>query len=74
MSEARVIIDCDPGHDDALALLLASHLAEVVGVTTVSGNAPLPEVTRNAQALVELDGRSGARLCRCRASAGCGSG
>ena len=54
MSDVRMIIDCDPGHDDALALLLASHLAEVVGVTTVSGNAPLPEVTRNAQALVEL--------------------
>jgi inosine-uridine nucleoside N-ribohydrolase len=54
MSETRMIIDCDPGHDDALALLLASHLTEVVGVTTVSGNAPLPEVTRNAQALVEL--------------------
>ena len=54
MSETRMIIDCDPGHDDALALLLASHLTEVVGITTVSGNAPLPEVTRNAQALVEL--------------------
>ena len=54
MPEPRMIIDCDPGHDDALALLLASHLAEVVGVTTVSGNAPLTEVTRNAQALVQL--------------------
>jgi inosine-uridine nucleoside N-ribohydrolase len=39
-----------------LALLLASHLSEVVGVSTVSGNAPLPEVTRNAQALVALMG------------------
>ena len=49
-----MIIDCDPGHDDALALLLASHLADVVGVTTVSGNAPLANVTDNALALVEL--------------------
>ncbi len=54
MSRPRMIIDCDPGHDDALALLLASHVAEVVGVTTVSGNAPLAEVTRNAQSLVQL--------------------
>lgn len=50
----RMIIDCDPGHDDALALLLASHLAEVVAVTTVSGNASLKAVTRNALGLSEL--------------------
>lgn len=56
MAKPRLIIDCDPGHDDALALLLASHLAEVVGVTTVSGNAPLAAVTSNAQALVTLMG------------------
>ncbi|TNF83228.1 MAG: hypothetical protein EP301_11435 [Gammaproteobacteria bacterium] len=54
MAKPRMIIDCDPGHDDALALLLASHLADVIGVTTVSGNAPLEAVTRNAQALVTL--------------------
>jgi len=52
----RMIIDCDPGHDDALALLLASHLAEVAAITTVSGNAPLAAVTRNALALVALMG------------------
>ena len=52
----KVIVDCDPGHDDALALLLASHLAEVVGVTTVSGNAPIGDVTRNALAVIELIG------------------
>lgn len=54
MAKTRMIIDCDPGHDDALALILASHLADVVGITTVSGNAPLAEVTRNALALVSL--------------------
>ncbi len=37
----RMIIDCDPGHDDAIALILAHRVAEVVGITTVSGNAPL---------------------------------
>jgi inosine-uridine nucleoside N-ribohydrolase len=52
----RMIIDCDPGHDDALAILLADHLADVVGVTTVSGNAPLAAVTANAQSLVTLLG------------------
>jgi inosine-uridine nucleoside N-ribohydrolase len=52
----KLIIDCDPGHDDALALLLAHHVADVVGITTVSGNAPLPAVTRNALALVALIG------------------
>ena len=50
----RMIIDCDPGHDDALALLLADHLADVVGVTTVSGNAPLTAVTANALGLRTL--------------------
>lgn len=49
-----MIVDCDPGHDDALALLLASRLTEVIGITTVSGNAPLEDVTNNALALVEL--------------------
>ena len=33
-----VIIDCDPGHDDALAILLAAKHLDVLGITTVSGN------------------------------------
>ena len=44
----RVIIDCDPGHDDAMAILLAARHTEILGITTVSGNAPLPATTRNA--------------------------
>lgn len=44
----RVIIDCDPGHDDALAILLAGRHTELLGITTVSGNAPLQATTRNA--------------------------
>ena len=52
----KLIIDCDPGHDDALALILAHYLAEVVGITTVSGNAALEAVTTNALAVVELIG------------------
>lgn len=44
----RIILDCDPGHDDAIAMLLAAEQCEVVGITTVSGNAPLDLTTRNA--------------------------
>lgn len=51
-----VILDCDPGHDDTVALVVAARHAELVGVTTVSGNAPLADVTRNALAVTELFG------------------
>lgn len=54
----RMIIDCDPGHDDAVALLLAHRHAEVLGITTVSGNAPLSATTANAlmvTALLDVD-------------------
>ena len=46
----RVIIDCDPGHDDAMALLLAlaSPELEVAAVTTVAGNQTIDKVTGNA--------------------------
>lgn len=49
-----MILDCDPGHDDALALLLAAQHAELLGVTTVSGNAPLTATTRNALVTLQL--------------------
>jgi inosine-uridine nucleoside N-ribohydrolase len=52
----QVVIDCDPGHDDAVAIFLALQHADVHGITTVSGNAPLEAVTRNALGLVELVG------------------
>ena len=50
----RMIIDCDPGLDDAIALILAHHCAEVVGITTVSGNVPLAATTANALMLTAL--------------------
>ena len=55
-----VLIDCDPGHDDAIALLLAlaSPEVEVVGVTTVHGNTSLERTTLNALKVLELAGRS----------------
>tara|TARA_R100001129_G_scaffold185698_2_gene174764 strand:- start:5048 stop:5977 length:930 start_codon:yes stop_codon:yes gene_type:complete len=52
----KVIIDCDPGHDDAIALLMAHKLPEIelVAVTTVCGNAPLERTTINARRIMEL--------------------
>ena len=50
----KLLIDCDPGLDDALALMLAQAAGDIVGVTTVSGNAPLAAVTENALALLDL--------------------
>jgi inosine-uridine nucleoside N-ribohydrolase len=55
-----IILDCDPGHDDALALLLALHRPEarLLGVTTVAGNATLENTTRNALSVLTLIGRT----------------
>jgi len=51
-----VLIDCDPGHDDAIALLLAlaSPELEVLGVTTVAGNQTLEKTTANAIRVLEF--------------------
>ena len=51
-----VVVDCDPGHDDVLAILVAARHAQLVGLTTVSGNAPLADTTRNALRIRELAG------------------
>ena len=55
-----IIIDCDPGHDDAMALLLAlaSPELELLGVTTVHGNTTLANTTVNALKILELAGRT----------------
>ncbi|WP_240510420.1 nucleoside hydrolase, partial [Streptomyces albus] len=49
----KIILDCDPGHDDAIAMLLAhgNPDVELVAVTTVVGNQTLEKVTRNALAV-----------------------
>jgi len=56
----RILIDCDPGHDDAIAILLAlaSPEVELVGVTTVSGNQTLEKTTANAIRVLELAERA----------------
>lgn len=53
-----IVLDCDPGLDDAVALLLAagSPEIEVAAVTTVAGNQTLPKVTENARRLAGLIG------------------
>ena len=55
-----VILDCDPGHDDAIALLLAlaSPELELLVITTTYGNQTLAKTTANALRLLELVGRS----------------
>jgi len=52
----RIILDTDPGHDDAIALLLAlaSPELEIVGITTVSGNQTLEKTTANALKILEF--------------------
>ena len=54
----RYIIDCDPGHDDAMAILYAAKHLDVVGLTTVAGNSSLENSTRNALAICTLAGLS----------------
>jgi purine nucleosidase/pyrimidine-specific ribonucleoside hydrolase len=55
-----IVIDCDPGHDDAIAILLAlaSPELELRGITTVSGNQTLEKTTANAIRVLEAVGRA----------------
>jgi inosine-uridine nucleoside N-ribohydrolase len=59
MTPVRILIDCDPGHDDAIALLLAlaSPEVELLGVTTVAGNQTLDKTTANAIRVLDFVGR-----------------
>lgn len=54
----KIILDCDPGHDDAIAILLAHGNPEIelLAVTTVVGNQTLPKVTRNVLAVARIAG------------------
>jgi purine nucleosidase len=60
MAKRKIIIDCDPGQDDAVNLLLAlaaSDELEILGITTVAGNVPLELTQRNARLICDLAGR-----------------
>lgn len=56
----KIIIDTDPGQDDAVAILLAlaSPELDVLGITTVAGNVPLSLTTKNARIVCELAGKT----------------
>ncbi len=56
----KIIIDTDPGQDDAVAILLAlaSPELEVLAITTVAGNVPLPLTSKNARIVCELAGKA----------------
>ena len=59
--ENKIIIDCDPGQDDAVGLLLAlASPSEInlVGITTVAGNVPLDKTSLNARMICDLAGRT----------------
>ncbi|MDA1098051.1 MAG: nucleoside hydrolase [Proteobacteria bacterium] len=60
----KIIIDTDPGQDDAAAIMLAlgSPEIEVLGITTVAGNVPLALTTRNALIVCELSGRTDVKV------------
>ncbi|MEU8633230.1 nucleoside hydrolase [Amycolatopsis sp. NPDC048633] len=61
-----LLIDCDPGVDDMIALLFAcaSHEIRLLGVTTVSGNVGVDKTTANALAILALAGRSDVPVAR----------
>ena len=52
----KIVLDCDPGHDDAVAMMLAlgNPAIEVLAITTVGGNQTIDKVTRNAQSVLAM--------------------
>jgi pyrimidine-specific ribonucleoside hydrolase len=58
MTPVPVILDCDPGHDDAIALVMAhrSPAIDLIGVTTTCGNATLDRTTENARRILQFIG------------------
>ncbi len=61
MPRRKIILDCDPGQDDAIALFLAMSAPEeleILGITTVAGNVPLKLTQRNARMMCEIAGKT----------------
>lgn len=59
MKKIPVLIDCDPGHDDAMAIILAlsSEKLNVLGITSACGNQTIEKTTKNARSVCEFLGR-----------------
>lgn len=59
MEKIPILMDCDPGHDDAIAIImaLASDKLDVLGITTACGNQTIEKTTKNAQGICEFLGR-----------------
>jgi pyrimidine-specific ribonucleoside hydrolase len=66
MRPEPILLDCDPGHDDAIALVMAhrSPAIELVGVTTTCGNAPLEKTTSNCLRILEFIGATEVPVAR----------
>ena len=65
MNRRKIIVDCDPGQDDAVMLLLALACPDeldILGITTVAGNVPLDLTQRNARIMCELAGKPDVRV------------
>ncbi len=65
MAKRPIIIDCDPGQDDAICLLLAMSSPDeldILGVTTVAGNVPLALTERNARRIRDIADRSDVKI------------
>ena len=65
MAKRPIIIDCDPGQDDAICLLLAMSSPDeldILGVTTVAGNVPLALTERNARQIRDIADRSDVKI------------
>ena len=59
MTRKKILIDCDPGQDDAVMLLLAfgaRDVLDITGITAVAGNVPLSKTQRNTRIICELAG------------------
>lgn len=55
-SPPPILLDCDPGIDDAIAILIAAHHGDLVGITTVNGNVGIEHTTHNALVTTQIAG------------------
>ena len=80
MSPRKIIIDTDPGQDDAVAILLAlgsPDEIELLGITAVAGNVPLALTQKNARMICELASKARTKYqarCNLRSPSHCHPG